>query len=188
MPKSKTKPNFRETKFGILPIIEIEDIITNNLIRARAYILRNYKDLNIGIELAKDLHLKLASYLFEEAGEFRKRQVQVGDYDPPEYFKIIELLKNWEGDFNERKKFIKTLDGHIETLAWMMHKFLWIHPFFDYNGRISRLLGEIYLLKNDLPVTSFMGVKRSEFAEAMKLATSKDDLSGIIKIIKRNLK
>jgi len=52
------------------------------------------------------------------------------------------------------------------------------------------LLGEIYLLQNNLPVTSFMGIKRSEFAEAMKmkLTTLQNDLSGVIKIIKRNLK
>ncbi|MEA2065271.1 MAG: Fic family protein [Patescibacteria group bacterium] len=188
MPKSKTQPTFRETKFGILPIVEIENNITNNLISVRVYILRNYKKLNIGIKLAKDLHLKLSGSLFDEAGNFRKRQVELGEYEPPSYFKILEMMKNWEADFNERKKFIKTSDGHIEILAWMMHKFLWIHPFFDYNGRISRLLGEIYLLQNNLPVMSFMGVKRNEFAEAMKSITFKNNLSGIIKIIKKNLK
>ncbi|MBA3047843.1 Fic family protein [Patescibacteria group bacterium] len=184
----KTKPTCRETKFGILSMQEIEALITDSLFVVRSYIVRNYNGLIISIELIQDLHLKLASNLFKEAVEFRKKQVQLGDYEPPKYFKVPELMKNWEDDFMERKKFIKTLDDHIELLAWMMHRFLWIHPFFDYNGRAARLLGEIYLLTNNLPAASFMGVNRNEFAEAMKLATCKNDLSGVIRIIKRNLK
>lgn len=98
-------------------------------------------------------------------------------------------MKNWEDDFKERVKFIENIDGHIEMLAWLMHRFLWIHPFFDYNGRISRLLGEIYLLQNNLPVNSFKGIKRNDFALAMKKATASNGyLSGVIKIIKRGFK
>lgn len=186
---SKTKPNYRETKFGILPISEIEAIITDNLINVSLYILRNYKEVTININLVKDLHSKLASNLYSEAGDFRKREVQLGNFEPPKFFKIPELMKNWEDDFKERSNFIKNIDDHVEVLAWLMHKFLWIHPFFDYNGRISRLLGEIYLLKNNLPVNSFKGIRRSEFALAMREATfNNGDLNGIIKIIKRGLK
>lgn len=39
----------------------------------------------------------------------------------------------------------------LEFLAWTHHRFLWIHPFQDYNGRISRLLINIILLKLDFP-------------------------------------
>ena len=135
---SKTKPTYRETKFGILPVVEIETIIAENLINLNPYILRNYKKLTISEKLIRGLHSKLAGNLFVEAGEFRKKPVQVGNYEPPEYFKISGLMKDWENDYKERIKHSKTLDDRIELLAWMMHKFLWIHPFFDYNGRISR--------------------------------------------------
>lgn len=185
---AKTKPTYRDTKLGILPIKEIEIIITDNLANVRAYVLRNYKKLSINSGLAKNLHLKLAGSLFPEAGQYRKRNVRVGNYELPPYFKVAEMMKDWERDFRERKKYIKKLDDHIEILAWMMHKLLLIHPFFDYNGRIARLMGEIYLIKNKLPAISFMGVKRKGFAEAMKKATLHNDLSGIIKIIKRNLR
>lgn len=184
---SKTKPTFKKTKFGILSVREIEAGITDNLANVRAYVLRNYETMIIGIDLAKDLHLKLAGNLFDEAGDFRKKEVSVGDYEPPVYFKLPEMMKNWEEDFNERARFVKNENDHIEVLAWMMHKFLWVYPFFDYNGRVARLLGEIYLLKNNLPAITFMGIKRNDFAKAMKEATDKNSLDGISKIIKKNL-
>lgn len=184
---AKTKPTYKTTKLGVLSVREIEAGITDNLVSVRVFILRNFKKLEIGCDLAKDLHSKLAGNLFEEAGEFRKRNVRVGAYNPPDFFAIPEMMKNWEDDFRERVKHAKSVDDKIELLSWMMHRFLLIHPFFDYNGRISRLLGEVYLLKNNLPAISFVGLKRKEFAEAMKKATFENDLGGIIKIVKRDL-
>lgn len=43
------------------------------------------------------------------------------------------------------------IDDLVEILAWAHHRFLWIHPFTDYNGRIARLLINIILLRIDLP-------------------------------------
>ena len=43
------------------------------------------------------------------------------------------------------------LEELFSLLAWAHHKFLWIHPFQDYNGRIGRLLNNIILLNLDLP-------------------------------------
>lgn len=60
-------------------------------------------------------------------------------------------------DVKERLKHLpdidnaKFLDELLEFIAWMHHKFLWIHPFQDYNGRIARLLINIILLNLNLP-------------------------------------
>ncbi|MFA5946076.1 MAG: Fic family protein [Patescibacteria group bacterium] len=43
------------------------------------------------------------------------------------------------------------MDRLIELLAWAHHRFLWIHPFQDYNGRMGRLLVNMVLLNFDLP-------------------------------------
>ncbi len=43
------------------------------------------------------------------------------------------------------------LDELIDLLAWAHHWFLWIHPFADYNGRMSRLLINMILLNLELP-------------------------------------
>lgn len=184
---SKTKPTYRETKFGILSIIEIEALITDGVANVNAFLLREYKNLSISVKTAKELHEKMAGHVFDEAGDFRKREVRVGNYEPPKFFQIPELMINWESDYNEQHKYIKDQDEKIELLAWMMHKFLLIHPFFDYNGRIARLLGQLFLLQHKLPITSFIGIKRTDFTTAMKKATAKQDIKSVIKLINKSI-
>lgn len=185
---SKTKPSYRETKFGILSVAEIEAMITDGVSSVNAFLLREFDHLPIGIKTAKELHEKIAGHVFSEAGSFRKSEVSVGSYEPPKFFQIPELMANWESDYNERHKHVKNQDEQIELLAWMMHQFLFVHPFFDYNGRVARLLGQLFLLKHKLPISSFVGIKRTDYATAMKKATTEHDLKGIIILINKSIR
>lgn len=107
---SKTKPSYRETKFGILSVSEIEAMITDGVANANAFLLREFEHLPIGVKTAKELHEKIAGHVFDEAGSFRKREVTVGAYEPPKFFQIQELMTNWEHDYNERHRHAKTQD------------------------------------------------------------------------------
>jgi len=184
---SKTKPAYRETKFGILAVAEIEALITDGVANVNAFLLREYDNLPIGVKIAKELHEKIAGHVFDEAGDFRKKEVTVGHYEPPKFFEIPALMANWESDYNERHKHAKNQAEKIELLAWMMHQFLLIHPFFDYNGRVARLLGQLFLLQNKLPISSFIGIKRTNFAVAMKKATSEHDIKSVVKLINKSI-
>lgn len=184
---SKTKPTYRETKFGILSVAEIEALITDGVANVNAFLLREFDNLPIGVKTAKELHEKIAGHVFSEAGNFRKKEVTVGHYEPPKFFQIPELMANWESDYNERHKHAKNQNEKIELLAWMMHKFLLIHPFFDYNGRVARLLGQLFLLQHKLPISSFIGIKRTDFSTAMKKATAEHDTTCVIKLINQSL-
>jgi fido (protein-threonine AMPylation protein) len=183
----KTKPTYRETKFGILSVVEIEALITDGVANVNAFLLREFKSLPIGVKTAKELHEKIAGHVFGEAGDFRKKEVTVGNYEPPKFFKIQELMVDWEADYKERRKHAKTQDEKIELLAWMMHKFLLVHPFFDYNGRIVRLLGQLFLLQHKLPISSFIGIKRTDFSTAMKKATAEHNTKSIVSLINKSI-
>ncbi|MFH1030804.1 MAG: Fic family protein [bacterium] len=184
---SKTKPSYHETKFGVLSVSEIEAMITDGVANVNAFLFRDFENLPIGIKTAKELHEKIASHVFVEAGSFRKKEVTVGSYEPPKFFQIPELMTNWEYDYNERHKHAKTQDEQIELLAWMMHQFLLIHPFFDYNGRVARLLGQLFLLQHKLPISSFIGIKRTDYATAMKKATTEHDTKSVVKLINKSI-
>jgi len=93
----------------------------------------------------------------EMGGKFRMIDVTVSSHKPPSYYEIPELMKNFCDDVETRIKHLPKikeqnyLEGLIELLAWTHHRFLWIHPFQDYNGRIGRLLINIILLDLALP-------------------------------------
>lgn len=172
----KTPVAYKETKQGILEIHEIERIIMDNLVNVQKYVFRNYKKLPIGEAIAQKLHGFLAGSLFEEAGQYRKHDVELGAFQPPHYFQVREHMRNWEADYKERKSYARIKDAHIDLCAWLIHRFLWIHLFFDYNGRISRLLGALYLLQNNFQIIPFQAVARVDFVKAVTRATTTNDL------------
>ena len=65
----------------------------------------------------------------------------------------------------------------ISLLAWFQHRFVWIHPFNDYNGRVARLLTNLQLLNLGFPIITIKaetGVDRDKYIEAMKAADNYD--------------
>lgn len=77
-------------------------------------------------------------------------------------------MKKLDDDIQYRSKKVKTTQEKKEFLAWIMWRILWIHPFFDYNARVVRLFGELFLLKFQMQLSSFRGATRKKFAETMK--------------------
>lgn len=176
---TKTPVTYKDTKLGVLEIHEIEKIITDNLALVQKYIIRHFDVLSVNQETAKKLHRLLAHNVYEAVGSYRKHNIQLGSFHPPEYYEVPILMQNWELDLHERIKTTKTRQKHIDNCAWLMHRFLWIHPFFDYNGRIARLLGELYLMQHQLPLVDFRKTRRTNFVEAMKYATETNNLDKI---------
>ena len=82
--------------------------------------------------------------LIVEPGELRKNDVTVGKYVPPKPGAISDLLKFFAEQYDPSRY---DRVRQVIAMAAMHHRFLWIHPFVDGNGRIARLLIEAYLLK-----------------------------------------
>jgi len=74
-------------------------------------------------------------------------------------------------------------------LAWAHHRFLWIHPFQDYNGRIGRLLINIILLDLALPAIELKvetTTNRKRYIKALQ-AADQGDLKLLEKLIEQAL-
>lgn len=136
---SKTTPSYRETKYGILSIHEIEGNIFDNLIQTKLFLLRNIHSLSWNIETFCQIHSLLCGNLFDEAGKYRLHQVQLGAFTPIPYYRVPIEMKNLAEDIAIRREHVQTIDQKKELLASVMWRLLWIHPFFDYNGRTVRL-------------------------------------------------
>lgn len=66
---------------------------------------------------------------------------------------------------------------HPVVLAAELHKrFVYIHPFVDGNGRVSRLLMNLSLMRNDYNIAIIPAICRSEYISALELGHSDPDI------------
>ena len=64
------------------------------------------------------------------------------------------------------------IDSAVSLLAWFQHRFIFIHPFQDYNGRVGRMLTIFLLLKLGLPAVEIKvetKIDREKYLEAMRV-------------------
>jgi len=105
---------------------------------------------------------------------------------------VPTLIKQFCDNLNERLKHIPSkteVDNYLKEIisltAWAQHRFVWIHPFNDYNGRTARLLTNLIFLKLGLPLLEIKVESkkdREHYIKAMKLA-DKNDYSLLEEII-----
>lgn len=197
--KPKGATSYKETAFGILPRSKLIPFEAQGTKKALDYIVKlSDKKVKVTPELIRNIHQEGFGFIFPDwAGNFRTIDVTVGEYEPPHYSKIAVLIKNLCEDLEERLKYTpspqeeeKFLAKIIEILAWFQHRFVWIHPFKDYNGRVARLLTNLLTLNFGLPILEIKaetGADRQRYIKAMK-AADENDYSKLERLIANALK
>jgi Fic family protein len=71
--------------------------------------------------------------------------VYVGDFVPPDHKQIYDLLMDFIEWLN--MNIVMNQIHPIQISALAHYKFVWIHPFYDGNGRTARLLMNLILMK-----------------------------------------
>ncbi len=105
---------------------------------------------NLNIDLVMDWHstlFSLSSYMKDEAGKYRTANVSVSGSEQvfPEPHLLLDLIKDLFNWYDQKKELI-----HPVLLSCLMHlRFVSIHPFADGNGRMTRLIMNYILHKND---------------------------------------
>ncbi|MEX2580840.1 MAG: DEAD/DEAH box helicase [Verrucomicrobiales bacterium] len=142
--------------------------------------------------LARTIHRDICSHLVPDwAGEFRDLDVRVGTHEPPPHWKVpVEMAEFTQGVEARWQYLLGDDDGLLhETLAWIESRFLAIHPFKDFNGRVVRLLMAEVLRRAELPVVE-VGVeteqRRQEYFTALR-AADQMDFSLMMEIWRRRL-
>ena len=128
----------------------------------------NYKLRSIDI---LSLHgLVLRSIEDDFAGRIRNGGVRItgANFTPPNANKVADLL-------DELIDFINTNPlqlNDIELATIFHHKLLWIHPFFDGNGRTVRLSMNLLLMRNGFPPAIILKNDRKKYYEALNQANN----------------
>jgi len=80
-------------------------------------------------------------------GEFRNGEIKTGHHVPLPATVLAEFLVRFDAayDFGRLSK-----SQAIIAIAASHHRFLWIHPFFDGNGRVARLMAHAMLNRSEV--------------------------------------
>ena len=94
---------------------------------------------------------------FVEAGELREHPVAVGSHVAPAPESLSNFLKRFDDVYNPAK-----MHGlrPLIALAAAHHRLMWIHPFLDGNGRVTRLFTDAYLTRFGLGGYGLWNVSR----------------------------
>ena len=203
MKQTATKPkgstSYKETKFGIISrprLLELEIEGTKKGLDFIFQLFKKNKNIEITPELICKLHQSSFGWIFPKwAGKYRKIQVTISGKEAPLFYHIPEMVVNLCKDLKERLRYLpKNTDKFYivevaQLLAWFQHKFVFIHPFQDYNGRTARMLTIILLLNFKLPPIEIKvenKAARKRYISAMQKA-DKGDLSLLENIISETL-
>ncbi|TAK80134.1 MAG: Fic family protein [Betaproteobacteria bacterium] len=89
-------------------------------------------------------------------GEWRQEDVEVGQHVAPKYQAIPELMK----EFVELYRPVNNKAVTLTRIAAAHHRFVWIHPFLDGNGRVGRLLTHAWLRAAGVMGTGLWSISR----------------------------
>ncbi len=77
------------------------------------------------------------------------------------------LMSRWIKQFNRKLRSATSKTRAINVYAWTHLSFVRIHPFFDGNGRIARLIANLPLLKCGHPPLLISQERRSEYIDLL---------------------
>ena len=130
------------------------------------------QDIEISERTIKEIHaLILYGIDRENAGRYRNVPVMISGstHMPPQPYLIEKLME----DFILRFKQMEAENVHPVLIAAYLHdELVRIHPFIDGNGRTSRLLMNLYLLRHGYVIITLKGSNDAKVSYYMALEKS----------------
>ncbi|SES85572.1 Fic family protein [Methanococcoides vulcani] len=118
--------------------------------------------------LVQQIHEIVTKNILEDAGKYRTKNVRItgATKTSPDWSKIVKMLDVLFEKVNSAKS------DPIETSAILHHGFVEIHPFIDGNGRVARLITNLYLMGNNYPPIVLKKEDRLKYYKALRSADS----------------
>lgn len=108
----------------------------------------------------------------EYAGRYRTSGVRItnANFTPPNALKVDALMDELLTWLSHEASVLHTL----VRAALFHHRFVWIHPFFDGNGRTVRLLYNLLLMRAGYPPAIILANDRKKYYRALNTANQGD--------------
>jgi CRISPR-associated endonuclease/helicase Cas3 len=153
-------------------VLRVERLITSGAFGAQP----------LAPELLLQFHQEIAGALVPEwGGRWRDAEVRVGKHHPPPPYRVPVLIRDYGEDLRVR---LDNASGHLdalllETLAFAEGRLLSIHPFTDFNGRVTRLFLRELLRRLELPPVDLVPTEPAGEAEYFAALQASDHLNWI---------
>ena len=83
----------------------------------------------------KAINYHAIACLHPYAGEYRPCPVIVGDYEPPDHYRVGALMDDFVDQVN---RYWDSVSNEVYLAAYVLWRLNWIHPFINGNGRTAR--------------------------------------------------
>lgn len=120
-----------------------------------------------------DVHALVLQRIEKEyAGRYRTSGVRItnANFTPPNALKVDEFMEELLAWVNTEAAAIHP----ILRATVFHHRFVWIHPFFDGNGRTVRLLYNLLLMRDGYPPAIILANDRKKYYDALNKANLGD--------------
>ncbi|MFH1534212.1 MAG: Fic family protein [Nitrospirota bacterium] len=132
-------------------------------------LVEHEKKATVSEHLIKNIHQLITRNIEKEwAGKYRNSEVRISGaiHNPPSALEIPNLMQKLIQWFANNNKKLHP----VELATIIQHKLVHIHPFFDGNGRTSRLLMNLILLKAGYPLVVILKNDRKKYYNVLKEA------------------
>ena len=127
------------------------------------------KGRKIGEDVIKELHKLIMSGIDDRyAGRYRDVNVSIlgAPKKPPKYHLVPERMAELVKYVSKNPERLNP----VEMAAILHYRLVEIHPFIDGNGRVARLLMNLFLMRHGYPVTLVLKVDRKKYYDRLRKA------------------
>lgn len=158
---------YLQTTRGLLSYSQLAPLLAEQVLRVERDIAAGtFSAQALSPELILEFHRQIAGELCPDwAGRWRDADVRVGEHHPPPPYRVPLLMRDYGEDLRVRLENASSLGAEfLETLAFAEGRLLSIHPFTDFNGRVTRLFLRELLRRLELPPVDLVPVDAGEQA------------------------
>jgi len=124
----------------------------------------------ISQEIIQEIHEIVTKGLLKDSGKYRTENVRItgSKTTPPSYSKIVKLMEEYVCNIKQLKL------NSIKKAAFIQHELVRIHPFLDGNGRVARLITNLYLMQIGHPPIVLKKEERRKYYQVLQKADGGD--------------
>jgi CRISPR-associated endonuclease/helicase Cas3 len=131
-----------ETRLGILSYAQLAPHLARNVQALEERIEDGaYTSASLDDRLLLEFHRLICGDLVPQLTGWRRVEITVGAHTPTEFFRVPVLAREYGRDLEARLSMLRSPfdDLLLEHLAFAEGRLLSIHPFADFNGRVTRV-------------------------------------------------